>query len=69
MEVAGGMNKEKVGIDIALEKRGALFLSKLYQKGFEPEKNTVRINDTKLLIPESRKYPFFTTEAQRTQRQ
>lgn len=57
MEVAGGMNKEKVRIDIALEKRGALFLSKLYQKGFEPEKNTVRIKEGKINYVAEGLYP------------
>lgn len=57
MEVAGGMNKEKVRIDIALEKRGALFFPKLYQKGFEPGKNTVRIKEGKINYVAEGLYP------------
>lgn len=48
MEAAGNMNKEKVKINIILEKRGALFLSKLYQKGFELVKSTVSVTEGKI---------------------
>lgn len=51
------MNREKVRIDIALENRGSSFLSKLYQKGFEPGKNTVRIKEGKINYVAEGLYP------------
>ena len=48
MEQRRDMDKEKVEINIALEKRGASFLSRLYQKGFELVKSCIRIKGGKI---------------------
>jgi len=51
------MNKEKVRINILLERNGHLFLSKLFRKGFEPKQTTFKMNSGKINYVATGLYP------------